>query len=451
MVATFASAAMDHNFITGPFKDGREVTKKCLECHEKQANDIMKTTHWTWKGTPNHVAGRAKAGEQGKANMINNFCVSVEGGENGLVREFCNRCHAGYGWTRNDNFAVTDKTRVDCLVCHAQKGGYAKTIGGEVDPRTNLVEAAQSVGASTLKNCGYCHFYGGGGDAVKHAGLDSTMEAADKKQDVHMAAKGKGGQGMTCQDCHTTKDHKIAGASTQMAHYDARVNCEDCHHGVNAPHKQSKNAAILTRHTVRVACQTCHIPFFAKGQATKMMWNWSDVGKDIEPKEQFDKEDFAKHKGTFRWEMNVKPVYAWYNGSIERYLKGDKIKDPSKTLMITKPMGSIKDKTAKIYPFKLHLGTQPMDANFGYLLVFQSYNSLWKDYQWEKALVAGAKGSGLPYSGKYRFVKTAAYVGAQHEVSPKEDALQCGECHIGGTRMDWKALGYKGDPMLLHK
>jgi hypothetical protein len=35
----------------------------------------------------------------------------------------------------------------------------------------------------------------------------------------------------------------------------------------------------------------------------------------------------------------------------------------------------------------------------------------------------------------------------EHEVSPKEEALQCGECHMESNRMDWKALGYKGDPM----
>ena len=42
--------------------------------------------------------------------------------------------------------------------------------------------------------------------------------------------------------------------------------------------------------------------------------------------------------------------------------------------------------------------------------------------------------------------KTPA-ISASHEVSPKEDAVQCGECHMGGKRMDWKELGYKGDPM----
>ena len=144
--------------------------------------------------------------------------------------------------------------------------------------------------------------------------------------------------------------------------------------------------------------------------------------------------------------MNVKPVYRWSNGMIERYMVGDKIKDPSKPVMMSQPVGNIKDKTAKIYPYKLYKGDQPMDAKYKYLSIFQQYKSLWVDYNWDKACRLGAE-CGLPYSGKFQFVNTETYIAAQHEVSPKEEALQCGECHMGGNRMDWKALGYKGDPM----
>lgn len=458
LVAFQAYAGPDHTeFVKGPFKDGQSVTKVCLECHEKQAADVMKTTHWTFAGTPNHVKGMEKSTKlYGKANMINNFCTSAFNGPDGIVHESCFKCHAGYGWTRT-KFDLTDKTRVDCLVCHAQKGNYDRgATGCDVDMTAivkgsmDLEKAAQSVGAPTLKNCGYCHFNGGGGDAVKNAALDSTLLNASKNQDVHMAKKAKGGLELTCVDCHKSKNHKIAGASSQMAHFDARSTCEDCHSGAKAPHKKSKNGAILARHTASVACQTCHIPIFNKGQATKMKWNWSDVGKkDIKVEEEFDQETFAMRKGSFKWDKNVVPVYAWYNGKIERYMLGDKIKDPSKPVYMTKPVGDIKDKTAKIYPYKYFTGTQPMDSQFMYLSTFQQYKSLWVDYNWDKALVEGAKCSDncLPYSGKYQFVNTASYISVQHEVAPKEEALQCGECHMGGKRMDWAALGYKGDPM----
>ena len=35
-----------------------------------------------------------------------------------------------------------------------------------------------------------------------------------------------------------------------------------------------------------------------------------------------------------------------------------------------------------------------------------------------------------------------------HMVQPASDALQCAECHADNGRLDWKALGYPGDPMV---
>lgn len=455
MAASLAGAGQDHaEFVKGTFKDGREVTKVCLECHEKEAADFMKTTHWKWAGTPNHVKGMEKSKKEfGKANMINAFCTSIQGGKDGLVHEACGKCHAGYGWITT-NYDFTKKENIDCLVCHALKGNYQRAAKGcIVDTKSmdrgsmDLNLAARSVGLPTRRNCGYCHFFGGGADAVKHAGLDSTMEKPLKKQDVHMGTRASGGQDMTCQACHVTKDHKIGGASSTMAHYDSRVSCEQCHSGAKAPHQKSKNGKILNRHLVTVACETCHIPVFSKEQATKMSWKWSDVGKDLKSEDQFDKETFAKKKGSFKWGMNVKPVYAWSNGMIERYMVGDKIKDPSKPVNMARPVGNIKERTAKIFPYKLFTGDQPMDAKYKYFGIFQQYESLWVDYNWDRALKNGAEGSGLPYSGKFQFVNTVTYIAAEHEVSPKEEALQCGECHMGGDRMNWKALGYKGDPM----
>lgn len=456
LVAFQAFAGPDHKeFVKGPFTKGQDVTRQCLECHEQQASDVMKTTHWTWAGTPNLVKGMEKSTKTyGKKNMINNFCTTIFPGPDGIAHESCSKCHAGYGWTRTD-FDFNDKTRVDCLVCHARKGNYARAgVGADIDQAAiakgsmNLEVAAQSVDKPGIGNCGYCHFFGGGGDAVKSPGLDSTLEFASKSQDVHMASKAKGGAGLLCQDCHKTKEHKIAGASSMMAHYDGRVNCVDCHNGAKAPHQNSKNKAILDKHTASVACQTCHIPNLSRGQATKTAWYWSDTGKNIEPDEQFDKETFAKHKGTFKWDMNYVPTYAWSNGQIQRYMLGDKIMDPSKPVAMTIPVGSIKDKNAKIFPYKRFDGDQPMDSKFKYLSTFQQYKELWVNYDWEKALVNGAKSKeGLPYSGKYQFVKTYSLLAAQHEVAPKEQALQCGECHMGAKRMDWKALGYQGDPI----
>jgi hypothetical protein len=39
------------------------------------------------------------------------------------------------------------------------------------------------------------------------------------------------------------------------------------------------------------------------------------------------------------------------------------------------------------------------------------------------------------------------YWALTHLVAPKEEALQCSDCHDQEGRMDWEALGYYGDPI----
>lgn len=443
-------AGQNHaELITGPFKDGPSVTKACLECHEKQAADFMKTSHWTWKGpAKGHVRGYEHSKvEYGKTNMINGFCVNVEGGPNQLNRGHCAECHPSYAW-KDSTFDLKDKTRVDCLVCHAQKGDYGRE-DSEVSEFADLTKAAQSVALPALKNCGACHYVGGGDDGVKHGTLDSSLNNADKSLDVHMAAKAKGGQGFVCQTCHVAKDHRISGASTQMATFDGRTNCEDCHSGKNAPHLKSRNGVIINIHLQTVACQTCHIPSYGRGKPTLMSWDYATVGKGLKLPPMAGKPTFNDGRGSFTWARNVTPVYRWYDGTINRYMKGDKIVDMKAPVALEAPYGSIQLQGAKIYPFKEYKSVQPADSRFSYLLPFSNYKGLWEHKDWVRALEDGAKGSGLPFSGKYQFVETVSWIGQTHEVVPKENALTCGDCHLGGGRMNWKELGYKGDPIML--
>ena len=93
-----AWAGANHaDFITGPFKSGPEVTAKCLECHQKQAGDFMKTPHWTWS-EEQVVNGQKRM--IGKKNVINNFCIAVPSNE-----PRCTVCHAGYGY-KNDQLRL---------------------------------------------------------------------------------------------------------------------------------------------------------------------------------------------------------------------------------------------------------------------------------------------------------------------------------------------------------
>jgi octaheme c-type cytochrome (tetrathionate reductase family) len=434
LVPVLAPAAQDHKeMISGPFKSGPEVTEVCVGCHEQQAKDFMKTVHWTWK-EKQKVPGKGEI-EIGKINLLNNFCIALA---SNWPR--CTSCHAGYGW-KDAAFKFDDPTTVDCLVCHDTTGTYTKTPtgAGNPDPKVDLEKVAQSVGKPSRQNCGACHFFGGGGDHVKHGDLDSSLLKPVRSVDVHMAEPAPS---MTCQDCHKTKAHVIPGESMAVSlGKGARVSCTDCHG--ETPHK----IPTYNKHTKRIACETCHVPFFAKGLPTKVWWDWSKAGQDRpEAKDKYGLETYVKIKGEFKWQKDIRPVYLWYNGETARYLLGDTI-DPSRPVPLNKPLGSRKDPNAKIMPFKVMRGKQPYDKELKTMATPHLFGGYWKHFDWNRAIADGNQAAGLAYSGQYGFVETVMYWKVNHMVAPKQAALKCMACHQReGGLLNWKALGYPGNP-----
>jgi len=422
----------DHsNLLKGPFKSGQEVTEACLQCHPQAANQVMHTSHWTWENGPYDLPGHDQPVYGGKKHLINNFCIGITGNW-----PPCTACHIGYGW-KDNTFDFSNQKNVDCLVCHDTSGAYVKKNTGEPADSVDLTAVAQSVGIPNRENCGTCHFKGGGGDAVKHGDLDNSLIHPSASLDVHM-----GKYNFSCTDCHRTEDHQIQGRSISVSMDDAnQVHCTDCHS--NKPHQDAR----LNDHTDTVACQTCHIPEFARKEATKMQWDWSQAGQDIPQ----DPHEYLKIKGRFVYEKDVIPTYAWYNGTADRYILGDKI-DPTQETVLNMPHGSINDPAAKIFPFKVHHAKQIYDKQYDYLIPPKTFGEggYWTDFDWDEAARLGTEANGMAYSGEYGFARTAMYWPTTHMVAPKENALQCEDCHTpNGTtgRLDWKALGYDGDPM----
>ena len=112
---------------------------------------------------------------------------------------------------------------------------------------------------------------------------------------------------------------------------EGRVSCEQCH-GARPHGDASIFAHHLNDHAEKVACQTCHIPTFAKATPTKMQWDWSDAGKEEGSQEtMYGQPTFNRMKGTFEWGMNVRPTYAWYNGQHTRYDLGDPVAEDGLT------------------------------------------------------------------------------------------------------------------------
>lgn len=456
VTAQHAYGGQNHaEFITGPFKSGPEVTRKCIGCHEEEAKGFMKSVHWNWSKSQT-VNG--KTVDLGKKNALNNFCISLS---SNWAR--CTSCHAGYGW-KDNSFDFSKTENIDCLVCHDTTGTYKKFPSGAGHPvyagekkefpkgklwePVDLVKVAQSVGKPSRATCGACHFYGGGGDRVKHGDLDSTLTNPTPDIDVHMGGKSQ----MTCDACHKGgKEHAVRGEATSVSVGNGKrvFGCTECHK------KDLHKSAILNKHARRVACQTCHIPTFAKAKPTKTWWDWSTSGRDVKPedvkKDQYGEKLYDKMKGDFVWEKDVTPTYFWYNGSVDRLLMGDKI-DPAKVVKLSAAKGSRKDPEARIFPFKVMRGKQPYDSENRTVVAVNSFGpptsetAYWVKYDWDKAIAAGMKAAGQPYSGKYGWIETSMVWPVNHMVVPKGKALKCDDCHGKSGRMDWKALGYGSDP-----
>ncbi|MDX2445914.1 MAG: Ni/Fe-hydrogenase cytochrome b subunit, partial [Desulfobacterales bacterium] len=422
--------------------DALAVTQNCLSCHEKEGKAILKTVHWNWHGPSPYTVGHEKRVDLGKNHAtINNFCINLNGN---WAR--CTSCHIGYGWKDGD-FDFNDMAAIDCLVCHDTTGKYRKAppAAGFPEKNLDLAAIAQNVGRPSRSTCGInCHFRGGGGDAVKHGDMSSILVKPDKSHDVHMGITG-GGLDFRCQDCHKTRNHMISGRSISVPAVEGDLSCEYCH--TDSPHVGAELIDHhLNKHTRHVACQTCHIPVYSKGNPTKVYWDWSTAGKDIKkPKDKYGKPVYQKKKGSFEWKEAAKPTYKWYNGTVKRYLLGDRINDNGVT-NLTMPVGDISDPASRIYPFKLHKGKQISDAVYKYLIAPKLWQGYWEHWDWDKASQDGMKAANLAYSGAYEFVETAMYWGLTHEVVPKEQALSCAECHASLSKAPYCGKCHQNRP-----
>lgn len=459
--AVFAAQTADHvrfKALKGPFASGEEVTRACLGCHTEAARQVMATRHWTWDYTNPDTGQRL-----GKKTMLNGFCIGDRSNE-----PFCQSCHIGYGW-KDADFDFTDESKVDCLACHntghylkpAGLAGHPPLVPTETSPGSgsfiapvDLALVARHVGSTSRRTCGTCHYYGGGGDGVKHGDLDSSLNDAPRSLDVHMASEGAN---FSCSTCHVADRHQIAGSRISVTASDPHPpvvrgqrgernlsTCQSCHG--DRPHQQSlAHARRLNEHTRSLACQSCHIPTFARGGVpTKMAWDWSTAGRLDAGGQPFKRTDeqgrviYDSRKGDFTLGENVVPDYVWFDGTVT-YVQPDTRIDPATRVPINRFHGTPGAAASRIWPVKTFLGRQPYDTELMTLLVPHTAvpgdTAFWYNFDWAKALKAGAEASGAPYSGQFGFVDTVMLWPITHMVAPSEQALDCGQCHSAQSRL----------------
>ena len=457
---TIQPSTADHSqfeVLKQSFASGPEVTKVCLSCHNQAALQVHATTHWNWN-FQNKKTGQLL----GMKNVLNNSFMAVSSNE-----PFCTRCHIGFDWT-DETFNFSAEEQVDCLVCHDTTGTYglkrmhlrkAKCTACHVDydrkrvreavQKPDFSELALSVGKTSRSSCGSCHFLSDGGDGVKHGDLDTSLMDAKRDVDVHMA---KDGLDFACATCHRAEKHQMSGSRYAPENKDvrgmdvvggSRATCESCH-GLE-PHPEDASSK-LNDHVDRLACQTCHIPAFARGGLpTKTFWDWSTAGRldgDGKPIIERDAQNrlvYSSKRGDGQWAENVTPDYVWFNGEIEHKTIADKI-DPTKPVALNVLSGAADDPRSRIWPVKTLRGKQPIDAKNSTLaaahLFGKGEDAYWNTFDWEKSIATGMRAAGRDFSGKVGFAETTMQIPINHMVAPKEKAVACEDCHAKGGRLE---------------
>jgi hypothetical protein len=443
----------------------------CIGCHQAEAKEMLQSLHSQWSGpTPDLSNTSGEALGKGVGG-INTFCTYAMSSKSA-----CFSCHVRADGNAPDTVKDED---VDCLMCHSDiyqrtfvtdpnntetvtnVDGVIKTyVFGKVDDHgnyttvpdfakmpsgTNMVNVARTVHLPTNQSCLRCHAKAGGGDWTKRGDMGMNSADATVDQDVHLA---KDGADLSCVDCHSALNHKIAGRGIDLRQTEAKApTCQSCHNA--APHSSST----LNRHAQgQVSCQVCHIREYAKGGATEMSRDWSNPVWNPA---------FCSGQGGFVGEelkqAHVKPEYVWFDGTSYVYNVGEIIQpDGNNVLHMAKANGAPFDGRSQIVPIKRHFSNIPLDASGRIIPPAIMWMFMTGDFDIavQKGIEEQAeKGRADDYTGNYRMYQADAEMLITHGVDPKEKAPSCAECHNGsGSTPDgvgilpFTSLGYHSVP-----
>jgi hypothetical protein len=406
----------------------------CLMCHPDVAYHVHESVHYQWLGEVPYMTHGPDL--QGKLNGLNSYCISILGNWTG-----CSDCHVGRGLEPEYSPTPTPAQleNIDCLLCHQKEYKRVRGKDGIFIPDTASMSISMDEAVRTLHmperiNCLQCHARAGGGDAYKRGDLAlAVTAAADRDYDVHMATTGAD---LLCQDCHIFTDHRVIGRGSDLRPNDSGelLNCSRCH-----PDKLTPTGHAILQvnwHVQRVACQTCHIPFYAKrgdnpeNNGTEIHRDWTstpDTQPPFHPKIVTAFELIPKYKFWDRYNTN----YVLYD-TVE-------IDPETGCYPTSRPQGGIDMPGSKIYPFKYKTAVQPITEVSRQLIALDT--GLYK--QRGDAEAAAWQGLlNMHICDHPQWVCTDTYQLLNHQVSPASMALNCFDCHYDTSRIDLKKMGY---------
>ena len=412
----------EHAQLNGPFSKVSDVTAQCLTCHPQQGEDLLRSSHWTWKRQ------RMMNGSEtlfSKKNGLTTFTIAA-----GANPSQCLTCHISTNLL-DERFDPTAAVNIDCLACHDNTGTYER-VAGVPKEDLNLIYIARNVGKPSPTNCITCH---GTGEKMAGQKIHNGIE-----KDIHLQGDGPG---ITCQNCHPSGDrHAFTREIISAPGLRQTKACAVCH--TASPHQQQQ----LNDHAELIACETCHIPQYATEKPAIISWNWlapqtPSVYQNLETGTPALVREFGIIQA-----QHIQPVYFWDNGEDKVYTRGEKTAK-NKTTILQKP--SARTAQSKIAPFTVSLGTQMVDGKYRYLIaptLADDGTLALHNHNFYDAAQEGMQKLRLPFSGDATFTTTVTYRELNHGVVKAEQALDCMDCHGKKGRMQWPALGYAMDPWL---
>jgi len=428
----------------------------CMNCHDggqagAHYDQVWNSTHYKWLGEAPDMVNQPELLQGKLTNAVNSYCINIEGDW-----PVCGSCHVGRG-VKPDGGITDTKANIDCLMCHNQD--YAlnrvRLPDGSMGPAAGTDQATldsyvQNIAPPTRKACLKCHAYAGGGDGVKRGDLSAALgDNTDPHFDVHMNVTGAD---LQCQDCHVFSDHKTIGKGSDLRPTDdllrgAELTCANstCHVGMDSGtgHASAGRRNEPDRHIDRVACQSCHIPEFAKWEtevhrdwryhhdATGNLVDASTCGVDGNP-------PCPGHPDVHK-SANLAPSLLFWNRTSDNYLLHDPaiLDTLTNAYPTSRPLGDVlaSDPLAggKLTPFKYKTADAPMVTADNVMIALDTFEFLKGSGNVVTAIENGLVNMGYPANTDYSWIVSDTYQMINHGVNPASDVADCSYCHGNGV------------------
>ena len=517
----------------------------CISCHADRYDEMMGSVHYKLGGMTQDMVNAPSEFQGKLTNSMNSYCISIVGDWYVCGKCHVGRGKTpngvNVGGEQSDgsdlDFGIVGRDNVDCLMCHSLEYANLRTrlpddefgklpefsLGVPESQRT--LTMLTGVTKPVRGNCLKCHAFAGGGDGVKRGNLSmENVTNTDPRFDVHMnantysgaelacqtchtysgtdlacqachtysgedlacqACHTYSGADLACQACHTFENHRVIGKGSDLRPTDdfsrgAEVNCGTCH-PIPANGEGHLSHFYLKRHVVHVACQTCHIPSYAKfldenglpeeqeeGVGTEVHRDWAMHHDKEHGEPSFDADGVTTAFDGFTTNghpsvdkaANLTPIYKWWNRLSDNYLVGDVIVDAydseTDAYSTSRPLGGLDDyvnfanRDGKIYPFKYKSSHVPIATSgdcAGMLIPLNTYVYIAGSGDVNEAIRSGLVNMGCDENSNYEWVLSDTYQVINHGVEPSYKALGCSDCHDLKTgrsdrRIPFAKLGY---------